>query len=76
MALKCTMNIMSTMIWYIHGTATEDKNDSTVLDLIDEKQRKDLFPVGRLDKEALSIPENVTISIGIAFTEPHETETG
>lgn len=26
-----------------------------------------------LDKEALSIPENVTISIGIAFTEPYET---
>lgn len=32
-------------------SATEDKNDSTVLDLIDEKQRKDLFPVGRLDKD-------------------------
>lgn len=26
-----------------------------------------------LDKEALSIPDNVTISIGIAFTEPYET---
>ena len=25
MALKCTMNIMSTMIWYIHGTATEER---------------------------------------------------
>ncbi len=32
-------------------SATEDRNDSTVLDLIDEKQRKDLFPVGRLDKD-------------------------
>ena len=32
-------------------SATEDKKDSTVLDLIDEKQRKDLFPVGRLDKD-------------------------
>ena len=26
-----------------------------------------------LDKEGLSIPENVTISIGIAFTDPYET---
>lgn len=25
------------------------------------------------DKEGLSIPENVTISIGIAFTDPYET---
>ena len=32
-------------------SAREDKNESTVLDLIDEKQRKDLFPVGRLDKD-------------------------
>ena len=29
-------------------SATEDKKDMTVLDLIQEKQRKDLFPVGRL----------------------------
>lgn len=27
----------------------------------------------QLDKEAFTIPENVTISIGIAFTEPYET---
>ncbi len=32
-------------------SATEDRNDRTVLDLIDTKQRKDLFPVGRLDKD-------------------------
>ena len=32
-------------------SATEDKRDTTVLDLIQEKQRKDLFPVGRLDKD-------------------------
>ena len=32
-------------------SATEDKKDMTVLDLIQEKQRKDLFPVGRLDKD-------------------------
>lgn len=31
-------------------SATEDKKDQTVLDLIDSK-RKDLFPVGRLDKD-------------------------
>ena len=33
-------------------SATEDKKDMTVLDLIQEKQRKDLFPVGRLDKDS------------------------
>ena len=32
-------------------SATEDKKRETVLDLITEKSRKDLFPVGRLDKD-------------------------
>ena len=32
-------------------SATEDKRDKAVLDLIKEKKRKDLFPVGRLDKD-------------------------
>lgn len=32
-------------------SATEDKREKTVLDLIKEKKRKDLFPVGRLDKD-------------------------
>lgn len=32
-------------------SATEDKNERTVLDLITAKVRKDLFPVGRLDKD-------------------------
>lgn len=32
-------------------SATEDKNQQTVLDLIKSKKRKDLFPVGRLDKD-------------------------
>lgn len=32
-------------------SATEDKRDQTVLDLITGKKRKDLFPVGRLDKD-------------------------
>ena len=32
-------------------SATEDKRQQTVLDLIDERQRKGLFPVGRLDRD-------------------------
>lgn len=32
-------------------SATEDKNCETVVDLIKDKKRKDLFPVGRLDKD-------------------------
>ena len=32
-------------------SATKDKKEKTVLDLIDCKKRKDLFPVGRLDKD-------------------------
>lgn len=32
-------------------SATTDSKDKTVLDLIETKRRKDLFPVGRLDKD-------------------------
>lgn len=32
-------------------TATEDKKQKTVLDLLKDENRKDLFPVGRLDKD-------------------------
>lgn len=32
-------------------SATEDKHERTVVDLIEEKKRKDLFPVGRLDRD-------------------------
>lgn len=32
-------------------SATDDKKEKTVLDLIQSKKRKDLFPVGRLDKD-------------------------
>lgn len=32
-------------------SATEDANTQTVIDLIDTKKRKDLFPVGRLDRD-------------------------
>ena len=40
--------------WMLHKpagvvSATEDRRRETVVDLIDEKSRKDLFPVGRLD---------------------------
>lgn len=32
-------------------SATEDRRDKTVLDLIESRKLKDLFPVGRLDKD-------------------------
>ncbi len=32
-------------------SASEDRREKTVVDLITEKKRKDLFPVGRLDKD-------------------------
>ncbi len=32
-------------------SATSDKTEKTVIDLIEDKKRKDLFPVGRLDKD-------------------------
>lgn len=32
-------------------SATEDPKETTVIDLIVDRQRKDLFPVGRLDKD-------------------------
>lgn len=32
-------------------SATEDSRDQTVIDLITDRKRKDLFPVGRLDKD-------------------------
>lgn len=32
-------------------SATEDKREKTVIDLIIERKRKDLFPVGRLDRD-------------------------
>lgn len=42
--------------WMLHKpagvvSATEDKTDKTVLDLLKDSKRKDLFPVGRLDKD-------------------------
>ncbi len=32
-------------------SASDDNRESTVVDLIDEQKRKDLFPVGRLDRD-------------------------
>ena len=32
-------------------TASSDKKEKTVVDLIDSKKRRDLFPVGRLDRD-------------------------
>lgn len=42
--------------WMLHKpsgvvSATEDRRDKTVLDLLSDAARKDLFPVGRLDKD-------------------------
>ena len=42
--------------WMLHKpagvvSATEDRRDRTVLDLLSGAARKDLFPVGRLDKD-------------------------
>lgn len=36
-------------------TATEDSRQDTVLDLMEENRRKDLFPVGRLDKDTVGL---------------------
>jgi 16S rRNA pseudouridine516 synthase len=50
--------VYQTMIYYLLNkpagviTATEDEHQETVLDLIDKEiRKKDLFPVGRLDKD-------------------------
>lgn len=36
-------------------SATEDRKQTTVVDLIEAKKRKDLFPVGRLDKDTVGL---------------------
>ena len=40
--------VYQTLVYY---SATNDPKQKTVLDLITDKSRKDLFPVGRLDKD-------------------------
>ena len=46
--------------WMLHKpagvvSATEDRRDRTVLDLLSDAARKDLFPVGRLDKDTTGL---------------------
>ena len=46
--------------WMLHKpagvvSATEDRRDRTVLDLLSDAARKDLFPVGRLDKNSVGV---------------------
>ena len=46
--------------WMLHKpagvvSATEDRRDRTVLDLLSDAARKDLFPVGRLDKDTVKL---------------------
>ena len=36
-------------------SATEDRYDNTVLDLVDEYRHKNLFPFGRLDKDSVGL---------------------
>lgn len=36
-------------------SATEDAKDTTVVELIESRKRKDLFPVGRLDKDTVGL---------------------
>lgn len=36
-------------------SATVDNNDKTVIDLIESNRKKDLFPVGRLDKDTVGL---------------------
>lgn len=36
-------------------SASEDPREQTVVDLIDEQKRKDLFPVGRLDRDTVGL---------------------
>ena len=55
-------------------SATEDRRDTTVIDLIKDKKRKDLFPVGRLDKERLQAPKKHTDKVYYAKIDGMVTE--
>ena len=50
-------------------SATEDGRYQTVIDLIDEAKRKDLFPVGRLDidTEGLLLQSRTTVRWRMSF---------
>lgn len=53
--------VYQTLVYYILNkpagviSATNDPKQKTVLDLITDKSRKDLFPVGRLDKDTVGL---------------------
>lgn len=59
-------------------SATRDANTSTVLDLISGKKRKDLFPVGRLDKDTeglLLITNNGVLAHELLSPKKHVDKT-
>lgn len=70
--------------WMLHKpagvvSATEDRRDRTVLDLLSDAARKDLFPVGRLDKdtEGLDIGDDKpTLPAELTILETTEKEPG
>ena len=69
--------------WMLHKpagvvSATEDKRDQTVIDLLKESKRKDLFPVGRLDKDTeglLFITNDGELAHGLLSPKKHVDKT-
>ena len=59
-------------------TATEDKHDKTVLDLVPADVRKNLFPVGRLDKDTeglLLLTDNGPLAHALLSPKKHVDKT-
>lgn len=59
-------------------SATEDRSDRTVVELIRTKRRKDLFPVGRLDKDTeglLLITNDGALAHGLLSPKKHIDKT-
>lgn len=59
-------------------TATEDKHDKTVLDLVPADLRKNLFPVGRLDKDTeglLLLTDNGPLAHALLSPKKHVDKT-
>jgi 16S rRNA pseudouridine516 synthase len=59
-------------------SASEDPHQETVIDLIDTKMRKDLFPVGRLDKDTeglLIITNDGVLSHNLLSPKKHVNKT-
>ena len=59
-------------------SATTDTKDKTVVDLISDKKRKDLFPVGRLDKDTtglMIITDDGVFAHNILSPSKHITKT-